>query len=197
METLLPLLVFVVVSTCTPGPNNFMVLASGATFGLERTLPHIAGIALGFPVMIVAVGLGLSAVFEALPWLNHVLQYVAFAYLCWLAWKIATAGRPQEGGGVAGRPFTALQAALFQWVNPKAWSLVLGGTTLFISADGNRLGQILFFALLFGIVCIPNGLVWALFGRVISRFLAHDGRRLWFNIGMAVLLVGSAFPALF
>jgi threonine/homoserine/homoserine lactone efflux protein len=147
--------------------------------------------------MIVAVGLGLSAVFEALPWLNRVLQYVAFAYLCWLAWRIATAGRPREGGGVSGRPLTVLQAAAFQWVNPKAWSLVLGGTALFIGAGGSRLGSVVLLAALFGLACVPNGLVWAAFGRVISRFLADDRRRRAFNVAMAVLLVASALPAVY
>jgi threonine/homoserine/homoserine lactone efflux protein len=196
METLLPVLAFVVVSTVTPGPNNFMLLASGATWGVERTVPHIVGIAIGFPVMIVAVGLGLAAVFEAAPWLHHVLKYAAFAYLCWLAWRIASAGRPEAGGGTA-RPLTILQAAAFQWVNPKAWALVLGGVALFVGAGAGRVGQIAVMALLFGLVCLPNGVVWVLFGRGIAGFLADDVHRRWFNGIMAVLLVASGLPALY
>jgi threonine/homoserine/homoserine lactone efflux protein len=196
METFLPVLAFVVASTCTPGPNNLMVLASGATFGLGRTLPHIAGIALGFPVMIVAVGIGLGAVFAAAPWLDRTLQYVAFVWLCWLAWRIANAGRPDLQRGSA-RPLTIIQAAAFQWVNPKAWALVLGGTAVFVTAGDGRVMQIAGLALLFGLVCLPNGVVWALFGRAIAAFLADDTRRRWFNAGMAVLLVASALPELF
>ena len=196
METLLPVLAFVVVSTVTPGPNNFMLLASGATWGVERTVPHIVGIAIGFPVMIVAVGLGLAAVFEAAPWLHQVLKYVAFAYLCWLAWRIASAGRPEARGGTA-RPLTILQAAAFQWVNPKAWALVLGGVALFVGAGAGRVGQIAVMAVLFGLVCLPNGVVWVLFGRGIAGFLADDVHRRWFNGIMAVLLVASGLPALY
>ncbi len=193
METLLPVLGYVVASTVTPGPNNLMLLASGANWGFGRTWPHILGISLGFPIMIIAVGLGLSAVFDAAPWLQQILQYVAFAYLCWLAWKIATAGRPGEAGKKS-RPLTLLQAAAFQWVNPKAWALVLGGVALYISAGEGKLPQVALIALLFGLVCLPNCIVWALFGRSISRFLEDDVRRRWFNGIMAVLLVASALP---
>src|SRR5690606_32484543 len=138
METLLPLLGFVVVSTVTPGPNNLMVLVSGANWGLRRTMPHIIGIAIGFPVMIVAVGLGLGVAFDRLPWLHDVLKYVGFAYLLYLAWRIARAGRP-ELEGRAGRPLTVFEAASFQWVNPKAWAIVLGGMAVFTTATGNKL----------------------------------------------------------
>src|SRR3990172_350186 len=123
VETLLPLIGFVVVSTATPGPNNLMVLASGANWGLARTIPHIVGITIGFPVMIVAVGLGLGFVFEGYPIAHQILKYLAFAYLLWLAWRMAGAGRP-HAEGLGARPLTVLQAAAFQWVNPKAWVLV-------------------------------------------------------------------------
>src|SRR6185503_7650641 len=159
METLLPLLGFVVASTVTPGPNNLMVLASGANWGLARTMPHIIGIALGFPVMIVAIGFGIGAVIEAAPWVETMLKSVAFAYLLWLAWKVARAGRPDAKVDGA-RPLSVLQAAAFQWVNPKAWAILLSGTALFISASGNRVLQIGVFALLFGLACVPNGIVW-------------------------------------
>jgi threonine/homoserine/homoserine lactone efflux protein len=195
METLLPLLGFVVASTVTPGPNNLMVLTSGANFGLGRTMPHIVGISLGFPVMIVALGLGLGIVFEAAPWLETALKYVAFAYLLWLAWKIAGAGRPEAKEGNA-RPLSLLQAMAFQWVNPKAWAIVFGGTALFVTAGGNRVAEVGLFAFLFGLVCLPNSIVWALFGRTIASFLHDDTRRRWFNIAMAILLVVSALPGL-
>ncbi len=122
METTLPLIAFVIASVVTPGPNNLMVLASGANWGLARTLPHILGIELGVPLMVLGVGLGVSAAFEALPWLHTVLKYVAFAYLVWLAWRIATAARPGAAGGIR-RPLNLWEAVAFQWVNPKAWTL--------------------------------------------------------------------------
>jgi threonine/homoserine/homoserine lactone efflux protein len=195
METFLPLLGFVVASTVTPGPNNLMVLTSGANYGLRRTLPHIAGIALGFPVMIVAIGLGIGVVFKAAPWLEIGLKYAAFVYLLWLAWKVAQAGRPEAKGGDS-KPLSLLQAAAFQWVNPKAWAILFAGTALFVTANGNRVLQVGLIAVLFGLVTLPNGIVWALFGRAIAGFLQDDTRRRWFNITMAILLVASALPAL-
>lgn len=196
METSLPLFAFVVASSVTPGPNNLMVLASGANWGLVRTLPHILGIMLGFPVMIVAVGLGISIVFDAAPWLHTVLKVLAFTYLCWLAWRIATAARPGEQLGIR-RPLNVWQAAAFQWVNPKAWTLVLSGMAVFVDPAGNRLLQVLGIAALFACVVLPNSLAWAAFGRAIGHFLADDRRRRWFNIAMAVLLVASSVPALY
>jgi threonine/homoserine/homoserine lactone efflux protein len=196
METLLPLLTFVVASSVTPGPNNLMVLTSGANWGLLRTMPHIMGIVLGFPVMILGVGIGVSALFEAAPWLHTVLKYVAFVYLCWLAWRIATAARPGESRGIQ-RPLNLWEAAAFQWVNPKGWALVVSGTAMFVDPAGNKLLQIIGIAALFAIVVLPNGVAWAVFGRGIARFLSNDTRRRWFNIAMAVLLVASTVPALY
>jgi threonine/homoserine/homoserine lactone efflux protein len=196
METLLPLLGFVVAGTVTPGPNNLMVLISGANWGLRRTLPHIAGIAAGFPVMIVAVGLGLGTVFEAIPQLHEILRYVAFAYMLWLAWRIALAAKP-EAEADGGRPLTFFQAAAFQWVNPKAWAIVFSGVALFTTEGGSKVLQIGLIAALFGLVCLPNGVVWTLFGSAISELLADDTWRGRFNWAMALLLVVSVLPTLF
>jgi threonine/homoserine/homoserine lactone efflux protein len=196
METLLPLLGFVVVSTVTPGPNNLMVLVSGANWGLVRTLPHIAGIAFGFPVMIVAVGLGLGRAFESFPQLHDVLKYIAFAYLLWLAWRIANASKPEAEGG-RGRPLNFFEAAAFQWVNPKAWAIVFSGIALFTTGGSAQVFQTGLIAVLFGLVCLPNGVVWTLFGSAISGLLADDTWRRRFNIAMAILLVASVVPTLF
>jgi threonine/homoserine/homoserine lactone efflux protein len=197
METLLPLLGFVVVQTFTPGPNNLMCLVSGANFGLRRTVPHIAGIAAGFPIMIVATGFGLGYLFDAWPILHDVLKYVAFAYLLWLAWRIANAGRPKTDNGAGARPLTFVEAAAFQWVNPKAWAIVFAAMALYTTAAGNKVVEIGLIAVLFGLVCFPNGIVWTLFGRAIAGFLDNDTHRRWFNIGMAVLLVVSVLPTMF
>ncbi len=196
MNTLLPLLGFVVAATCTPGPNNLMVLASGANFGLGRTLPHIVGITIGFPVMMVAVGLGLGFVFEVYPVVTQILKYAAFVYLLWLAWQIASAGRPDTNIEEA-KPLTVLQAAAFQWVNPKGWAFVLAAMALYTTGGGDRVVEVLTVAGLFAAVAVPNLIVWTLFGRAIAGFLQDDRHRLWFNIAMAVLLVVSVAPTLF
>jgi threonine/homoserine/homoserine lactone efflux protein len=195
-QTLLALLGYVVVSSVTPGPNNLMVLQSGANFGLRPTLPHILGIAFGFPVMIIAVGLGLSYVFDAYPVVHTILKWVSFAYLLWLAWQIASAGRPHADPATA-RPVTFLQAAAFQWVNPKAWAMGVGALALFTTDGGNKVLEVGIISVLFGLVCLPNGIAWCLFGRAIAGFLQDDRNRLWFNIGMALVLILSVVPTLF
>ena len=196
METTLPLIAFVVAASVTPGPNNLMVLASGANWGVMRTLPHIMGIVVGFPAMILAVGLGVSLVFQVLPWLHTVLKYAAFAYLCWLAWRIATAARPGEASGIR-PPLNLWQAAAFQWVNPKAWAMILSAMTVFIDPVGSKFLQVAGIAALFAIVVLPNCIAWAAFGQAIRRFLEDERRRRWFNVAMAVLLIASAVPGLY
>ncbi|MCB1488210.1 MAG: LysE family translocator [Bauldia sp.] len=195
-ETLLPLFGFVVAFTATPGPNNLMVLVSGANWGLARTMPHVFGIALGFPLMIVAMGLGLGGIFDAYPTLHEILKYLAFAYLLFLAWRISQAGRP-DTTTVRSRPLNLIEAMAFQWVNPKAWALVLGATTLFTTPGGDPLTELGIVAAMFGLVCLPNGVVWCLFGTAIARFLSDNRRRRIFNVTMAVLLIASVIPALF
>lgn len=195
-ETLLPLAVFVIALSATPGPNNLMVMVSGANWGLARTVPHIAGVALGFPLMVIAVGLGLGAVFEAYPLLHDVLKYLAFAYLVFLAWRISRAGKPDTRVARA-RPLNLIEAMVFQWVNPKAWAVMFGATAFFTSVGGDRVIEFGLMALMFSLLCVPILVVWCLFGAAIARFLDDDRRRRWFNMTMAVLLVASVVPTLF
>jgi threonine/homoserine/homoserine lactone efflux protein len=117
-EIVLGLAVFSLVSSITPGPNNLMLMASGANFGFRRTVPHMLGVAIGFTVMVLLIGLGLVQVFDAFPISYQVLKVVSVLYLLYLAWKIGTAAPAQEDENAAGTPFTFVQAALFQWVNP-------------------------------------------------------------------------------
>jgi threonine/homoserine/homoserine lactone efflux protein len=128
--------------------------------------------------------------------MHTILKYVAFVYLLWLAWQILGAARPEEGES-GGRPLSFLQAAAFQWVNPKAWAMIFGVMALFTSADGDKLLEVGLIALLFGLLCVPNGIVWTLFGGAIARFLRNDRQRRWFNAAMAVLLVVSVLPTMF
>src|SRR5262245_30490319 len=130
IEQIFALALFAFATSITPGPNNTMVLASGANFGLRATVPHLIGIDLGFALMVVAVGLGLASLFVALPFLHAVLKYAGAAYLLYLAWRIASAGAPKVGE-TAGRPMTFLQAALFQWLNPKGWMSAIGAVATY------------------------------------------------------------------
>ena len=126
MELSLTLLLFgfAFASSITPGPNNMMLMASGANYGLSRSWLHIAGIGAGFALMICLAGLGLSQLFELFPVLETVLKVGAAIYMTYLAWKIATAA-PSLDAPEGGRPFSFIQAAAFQWVNPKAWAMAL------------------------------------------------------------------------
>ena len=138
----------------TPGPNNVMVASSGATFGFARTLPHLIGVAIGFPIMLVAVALGAGHLLQAVPVLHTVLKWVGAAYLLWLAWHIARARPAPPEAQAASRPLTMLQAGLFQWVNPKAWIIALGAVATYTTADG-VLGQSLLLAGIFLVVTVP------------------------------------------
>ncbi|MDZ4094494.1 MAG: LysE family translocator, partial [Paracoccaceae bacterium] len=117
-EILAALIAFAFVTSVTPGPNNLMLMASGANFGFRRTTPHMLGVALGFVVMAMLVGLGLVGVFHRWPSAVTALKVVSIAYMLWLAWEIAHAAAPNEAG-MQGQPMTFLQAAAFQWINPK------------------------------------------------------------------------------
>lgn len=193
-ELLTALAAFAFVSSITPGPNNMMLMASGANFGLARTVPHMLGVALGFVAMIVLVGIGLIGLFDAVPISYTILKVISVAYLLYLAWKIANAAAP-EGQGSGGRPMTFVQAALFQWVNPKAWTMAL--TALAVYAPVQELWAIALVALVFGVVNLPSIGVWTVLGVQVRRLLTGPGRLRAFNITMALLLVASLYPVVF
>jgi threonine/homoserine/homoserine lactone efflux protein len=193
-DLLLAFLAFAIVMSITPGPNNAMMIASGATFGFRRSVPHILGIDGGTIVMIVAVGLGLGGLFEAWPPLYEVLRWVGAAWLLWLAWHLARSGGSGAVGPVA-HPMTFLGAAAFQWVNPKAWVMSLGAVAAYIPQDG-YVRNLLLIAVVFGLIAIPSVSLWAGFGIALRRLLDAPGRSVLFNRAMAILLVLSIIPIL-
>lgn len=192
-QLLAALAAFAFVSSITPGPNNAMLMASGANFGFARTLPHLAGVAIGFAVLLLAVGLGLGGLFTAFPALHTVLKVVGAAYLLWLAWKIATAkGVGGHGGG--GRPITFLQAAGFQWVNPKAWVMSVGAVATYVPLGAGLLGNVALVVLVFSLVNLPCIVAWTGGGVALRRVLARPAALRAFNAVMAALLVASLIP---
>lgn len=192
-ELITALALFAFVSSITPGPNNLMLMASGANFGFRRSVPHMLGVALGFTFMIVLVGAGLVRVFEIYPLSNTVLKVVSIAYLLYLAAKIATAA-PIEKGETAGTPMTFLQAALFQWVNPKAWTMAVSAVTVY--TPDNALTSIVIAALIFGSINLPSIGSWTFLGQQMARILTNPRRMVLFNWTMALLLVASLYPVL-
>ncbi|TJZ90232.1 LysE family translocator [Paracoccus gahaiensis] len=187
------LLGFAFVTTVTPGPNNLMLMASGANFGFRRTVPHMLGIAGGVSLMALLVGLGLMALFEAVPVLSGILKVVSVLYLLWLAYKIATAA-PIEARDAKARPMTLMQAAAFQWVNPKAWAMCLSAITIY--APDRTLLSVAIVAGAFALVSLPAISVWAWLGTIIRQWLSSPRRLKVFNLTMAALLVASMFPLL-
>ncbi len=196
LDLLLPLALFAISMSITPGPNNVMLTASGVNFGFRRTLPHMLGIAFGFPVMVLAIGLGLGGLFEAYPQIHVGLKYVGIAYLLWLAWKVATAARTEDAGAKA-KPLNFLQAAGFQWVNPKAWIIAVGAIATYTTLQGDVIQEVLVIAAVFGMVTLPTVAMWTLFGTAIRRLLKSDRARTLFNWSMAALLVVSLVPFVF
>lgn len=194
IELLIGLSVFAFVSSITPGPNNLMLMASGANHGFVRTLPHMMGVAIGFIVMVIIVGLGLLEVFERYPVTLQLLKILSVIYLLFLAWKIARSA-PPDGSESTGQPFTFVQAAAFQWVNPKAWAMAL--TAVSVYTDSRMPGEIVVVALVFGAINLPSVGSWALLGQGLRAWLSRPGRLQRFNLTMAALLVASLYPVLF
>lgn len=192
-EILTALAIFAFVSSITPGPNNLMLMASGANFGFRRTIPHMLGVGLGFVVMVVLVGIGLVGVFDAYPLSYSVLKAFSIIYLLYLAFKIATAAPPKDGQS-GGKPMTFLQAAAFQWVNPKAWAMALTAVTVY--APEQTILTILFVATVFGAINLPSVSSWTLLGQQMRRVLTNHRRLTAFNWIMAVLLIASLWPVL-
>lgn len=184
---------FAFVTTVTPGPNNLMLMASGANFGFRRTVPHMLGIAGGVSLMALLVGLGLMTLFEAVPLLNGILKVVSVLYLLWLAYKIATAAAIEARDAKA-RPMTLMQAAAFQWVNGKAWAMCLSAITIY--APDRTLLSVVVVAGAFALVSLPAISVWAWLGTIIRQWLSSPRRLQVFNLTMATLLVASMYPLL-
>lgn len=185
---------FAIAMSITPGPNNMMLLASGINFGFRRTLPHLLGVGSGIAIMMVAVGLGLSQAFTRVPALYPTMEIASVAYLVYLAWKIATAQEAALKKADA-RPLHYYEAAAFQWVNPKAWMMVVtAATTVRVSHDF-AINAFMMAAVLF-LVGFPCIAAWAGFGMVMRRVLSRPSWRRLFNLAMALALLATTYPVI-
>jgi len=195
LDAFLALLVYAFVTSITPGPNNLMLLASGVNFGITRTIPHMLGISIGFLVLLLAVGFGLGAVLTAFPALHNVLKVAGAAYLLYLAWKIATSRSLSGKGEAEARPMRFIDAAAFQWVNPKAWVMAITAMAVYTNPDHPFISVALI-SFAFAVVNLPSVSVWAGFGTALRGFLSDPVRLKWFNIAMGVLLAATLWPML-
>ncbi len=192
-DLLAALITFAFVTSITPGPNNLMLMAAGANFGFRRTIPHMFGISLGHALMVFLVGLGIAGLFTTFPATKTALKIVSILYMLWLAFKVATAAAPSEGRA-AGTPMTFLQAAAFQWVNPKAWYMAIFAITNY--AANTSLVACAIVAIVFACTNLPSVSVWAWMGQQLRRWLTNPTRLRAFNWTMAALLVLSLVPVL-
>ncbi len=179
-ELIGPLFLFALAMTLTPGPNR-------------RVVPHMLGVTIGLALMQAALGLGLAGLFQAEPRIHAVLKYLGAAYLLYLAWRIARAGK---SGGQNGRdrPITFFEAALFQWVNPKAWMIALGALTAYTTVGGSMLHELGLIVAVLTVLTFPAMSLWALFGTGLGRWLNRPRARAAFNWSMAALLALSLVP---
>ncbi len=178
----------------TPGPNNILVASSGVNFGFRATVPHILGVTIGYPLMLLLVGVGLSRIFTQVPSVHTVLKYACIAYLLYLAWRIASAPVLNTETRRSAKPLTFLQAAAFQWVNGKGWVVALSAVTTYTVVNATLTMQVLALAALALLITLASVCCWTLFGSVLRQYLHTQRRRRWFNYSMAALLVASIVP---
>ena len=178
----------------TPGPNNILVASSGVNFGFRATIPHILGVTVGYPLMLLLVGVGLAKIFTDVPQVHTVLKYVCIVYLLYLAWKIAVAPVADAETRRTAKPMTFIQAAAFQWVNGKGWVVALSAVTTYTVVNATLTMQVLALAALALFVTLGSVTTWTLFGAFLRRYLHTDRRRRIFNYSMAGLLVASILP---
>ena len=173
MAILPELFLFAISAAFTPGPNNIMIMASGVNFGVRASMPHFFGICFGFPTMFLATGFGLSALFVTYPAFHFAIKVVGLSYLTFLAWKIATTRSIKtEEGDVGGTPLTFMQAALFQWVNPKAWIMGTSALATFTQVGQPLIPQVLLIGGVFFLMTFPSAGVWLLFGSSLKNVLS-------------------------
>ena len=192
MSLFAPYLLFCIVMTSTPGPNNALVMLSGARFGIYKTVPLILGIAFGVAVQLFTIGIGLNQIFLTLPQLQFILGFIGFMYILWLAWKIASSGplnieleqKPSMG---------FLQGALFQWVNPKAWIISISTVSTYFALNP-PVSEIIYAALILMLVSIPCVGIWAVSGLFLRQHLIKPQFAFIFNITMAIALLVSVLP---
>lgn len=194
LELFLGLFVFAGVAAFTPGPNNALLMASGMNFGFRRTVPLIAGITLGFPLMIGLIGLGLGRVFDSYPIVYQALKYAGAAYMLYLAWKIATA-QISTSEGVTAKPMSFVQMMLFQWINPKGWVMAVTALSSYTLAANYYIGVATVVGM-FMFMGITSAVTWAAFGAVLKNTMSDPRYFRFINLGLALLLVVSLVPML-
>jgi threonine/homoserine/homoserine lactone efflux protein len=194
MSLLYPLCLFAIVTLFTPGPNNVMLASSGMNFGFRRTLPHLLGVCLGFPILVLLVGWGLAGLFVRWQPLHHILKIAGALYLAYLAYRIATAPTSIKDADSRARPLSIWQAAAFQWVNPKGWVMAVTAATSYTTLSGDNFREVALIGAVFLLFGFPSAALWTSFGMVIRRSLSDPRHVRALNLVMAIALVASILP---
>ena len=195
MELFLSILLFALSTSITPGPNNIMIMTSGLNHGVKNSIPHLLGICFGFPVMVILVGLGIGVFFEMFPLFHEIIKIFGVIYLLYLSWLIALSS-PTSLDGESSKPFSFVQASLFQWVNPKAWVMAAGAVSAYTTLSTDVFIQVIYIALAFFVVSFPSVGVWLVFGAGLKKYLKSPKHQKVFNVSMALLLICSVLPVL-
>lgn len=191
MNFYLPLIIFCFSTSITPGPNNLMIMMSGARYGVRRSLPHYFGICIGFNVMVAIVGMGLGEIFIKIPSLHLVIKYAGAAYMLYLALKIILSSTELETPIENKKPLSFIRAALFQWVNAKGWIMAVGIFSAYSVSTMNMFNQALLFAGIFFIIGLPCIGMWLISGVAVSRYLKSAKHMFYFNVTSGLLLIAS------
>ena len=187
IEVIFALFIFAFVASITPGPNNIMLMASGTNFGFQKTIPHILGINIGFSTLVFGIGIGLMEIFSIIPFSQITLKLLCGGYLIYLSYRIAvSSSRIEKNGEQKSKPLSFLQALLFQWVNPKGWTMSLAAISIYSPA--NSISSIILVTAAFAISNFPCQCLWALLGQQFRRLMT-DTRLKIFNYFMAGLLM--------
>lgn len=192
MDWYMAVLLFAATNTLTPGINNMMIMSSGLNFGIRKSIPHLMGILIGFPLMFIVAGVGFVSVIVAMPELHQLIQVMGVMYLLYFAWVIATSADKVKASN--NKIIGFWQAVAIQWVNPKAWVMITGAFAAFTKTDADLFLQVLYITSAFVIVGIPTICAWLFCGSLLSRVLQQPKSRRYFNYSMSALLVISILP---
>ena len=179
----------------TPGPNNAMLTASGMKFGFIRTLPHLIGISIGHIFQIGLTCFGLAKLFLIYPEIQSYMKILCFLYLIYLSWKmIGSFSLVQKKSG---RPLRLYEASLFQFINPKAWSIAITVASGFFPSEENIFIGVLFVTITAAVINLPTCSLWALFGSGLRKFVNNEKTKKIIEYLLAVLLVLTGLFILF
>ncbi len=192
----LALLMFILVAGFTPGPNNIIAMSIGFNHGYRKVLPHVAGVTVGFPVMLILIGLVLKPIMQEYEQIFMLLKYASIAYIIYIAYHVATQEPSIDGLSSDKKPIGFWQSVAFQWINPKAWAGALATVTLYMP-KGYYTQGVYIAALLSAVTIIAAISAWAIMGKGIKGFLSHPKQVRVFNVVMALLLLLSVGMMLF